>query len=97
MKKTRYKIIRKTHKGLEMIKGPKGSRPDVKISIWYEAYRKGRIFGFWHKVGHDADWFDGSIFEHTTKTIDEMVDYLASYNEIYNEDRPYDIIYPPKI
>jgi len=25
-----------------------------------------------------------------------MEEYLASYNEVYNNDKPYKIIYPPK-
>ena len=92
MRQTIYRIIKRTNKKLIVNR----DKTDVEISHWYIAKRKGRIFGFWHVVGHEADWWSGDIYSHTTDTLKSMEEYLASYNEVYNNDKPYKIIYPPK-
>lgn len=78
-----YKIIKKYNSSLCFERGLNGNTDKVNIckSSWYEARRKGRIFGFWHKVGHQCD-FDGQIIEHTSDTLEEMKDYIQKWHEV---------------
>ena len=90
----KYKIIKKQSKSLKVTHS--GVFPDsekympektsVKISEWYEAKRKGRIFGFWHKVGHECGYEDERI-SHTTNTLDEMKDYIKNWHEVNYGDK----------
>jgi hypothetical protein len=84
----KYKIIKKTLKTLI----EKGDDKHIEIQYfeWYEARRKGRIFGFWHKVGHKYNWDE--LVEYTTKTIEEMEDYIRKYHEVKYSKYPIKII-----
>lgn len=91
----KYKIIKKYLKTLKVTRP--GKFPDSekympeKTSIerieWYEARRKGRIFGFWHKVGHECLGWDGDLIAHTTKTLDEMKNYIKDWHEVHYGDK----------
>lgn len=96
----KYKIIKRQSKSLKVTKPidnlngkyvPEST--SVETREWYEAKRKGRIFGFWHKIGHECDWWDGSIFKHTTKTLEEMKNYVRDWHEVnYGNDCKCEII-----
>jgi hypothetical protein len=92
MKPTIYKIVKRSKKEIIV----NGSKTDVKITNWYIAKRKGNILGFWHNIGHEMMWLSDEVRPHTTATVEQMEEYLASYNEVYNNDKLYKIIYPPK-
>jgi hypothetical protein len=79
----KYKIIKKNNSRLIFERGLNGNpdKTSVSKSEWYEARRKGRIFGFWHKVGHIAD-YDGQIIEHTAHTLEEIKDYVQKWHEV---------------
>jgi len=85
----KYKIIKKYSKSLKVI--PSGKFPisrqyvpestSIEQSEWYEVKRKGRIFGFWHKVGHEYG-YEGERIQHTTHTLDEMKKYIKDWHEV---------------
>lgn len=90
----KYKIIKKYNSSLCFERGLNDIPDKVSISksSWYEARRKGRIFGFWHKVGHLCD-FDGDIIGHTSQTLEEMKDYIQKWHEVHYGDKcKYEII-----
>ena len=64
---------------------------EIEYSEWYETRRKGRIFGFWHKVGHEA-YFDGDIIPHTTKTVEEMEEYVRKWHEVNYSNSKIEIV-----
>ena len=91
----KYKIIKKYSKTLKVTHP--GQFPDsgkyipestsIERNEWYEVKRKGRIFGFWHKVGHEYDGWDGEVYQHTTKTLDEMKNYIKDWHEVNYGDK----------
>ena len=88
----KYKIIKRTSKTLQKIHEPEDKHHfEVEYSEWYEAKRKGRIFGFWHTVGHEA-YFDGETITHTEKTIEAMEDYIRKWHEVEYFNKPIEII-----
>lgn len=85
----KYKIIKKYSKTLKVthpINNLNGKyvpeSTSIKKSEWYEVKRKGRIFGFWHTVGHEYCGWDGDLLQHTTKTLDEMRNYIRDWHEV---------------
>ena len=89
----KYKIIKRQEKTLFVCK-PYNSSQKINISTreWYEARRKGRIFGFWHKVGHNSG-YEGELISHITDTLEEMEDYIAKWHEVnYGDKYKYKII-----
>jgi len=88
----KYKIIKRQSKSLKVTHSmdsgnkyiPESS--SIKISQWYEAKRKGRIFGFWHKVGHESG-YEGETISHTTNTLDEMKNYIKNWHEVNYGDK----------
>jgi len=64
----------------------------IKKSEWYEASRKGRLFGFWHAIGHEYD-YDGWLWRYTANTVEEMEDYIRKWHEVeYGDNYKYEII-----
>lgn len=95
----KYKIIKKYSKTLK-VTHPAHFPNDEYIpestsivrSEWYEVKRKCRIFGFWHKVGHECDYY-GERIQHTTHTLDEMKNYIKDWHEVHYGDKcKYEII-----
>ena len=89
----KYKIIKKCNSNLHVTAGV--NNPDI-VSItkheWYEVKRKGRIFGFWHKVGHESG-YEGERIQHTTRTLEEMKNYIKCWHEVnYGDKYKYEII-----
>ena len=84
----KYKIIKKSSK--KLIEKDNDKHIEIQYSEWYEARRKGRIFGFWYKVGHKYFWDD--LIVYTTKTIEEMGDYIRKYHEVKYFNHPIEII-----
>jgi hypothetical protein len=88
----KYKIIKKQSKSLKVIYPHIINGKDipestsVKTSEWYEAKRKGKIFGFWHKVGHESG-YEGERISHTTNTLDEMKNYIRNWHEVNYGDK----------
>jgi len=88
----KYKIIKKYSKKLKVthpLYTQKTHIPEstsIEKNEWYEAKRKGRIFGFWHKVGHEYD-FDGMVYQHTTHTLEEMRNYIRDWHEVNYGDK----------
>lgn len=88
----KYRIKKKVVKALEEknINGKK--KIIIKKSEWYEASRKGRLFGFWHAIGHESD-FDGDLWRYTANTVEEMEDYIRKWHEVeYGNNYKYEII-----
>ena len=90
----KYKIIKKYLKTLKVtrpINNLNGKYVPESTSIenkeWYEVKRKGRIFGFWHKVGHEYTGWDDEVYQHTTKTLDEMKNYIRDWHEVNYGDK----------
>ena len=91
----KYKIIKKHLKTLKVThpgQFPNSGKfmPEktlIERSEWYEAKRKGRIFGFWHDVGHEYDCWDCGTIQHTTKTLDEMKNYIKDWHEVHYGDK----------
>ena len=77
----KYKIIKKTSKSLQKVYDPDGQHIEVHKSEWYQAKRKGKIFGFWHDVGHER-YFDGGLIARTEKTVEAMEDYVRKWHEV---------------
>ena len=86
----KYKIIKKSSKTFKEIYKPT-HHFEVEYSEWYEAKRKGRIFGFWYTVGHEA-YFDGELMSHSEKTIEAMEDYLRKWHEVRYSKFPIEIV-----
>ena len=83
----KYKIIKKTAKSLQKVYDPDGQYFEVHKSEWYQAKRKGKIFGFWHTVGHEA-YFDGELIPHIEYTVDAIEDYVRKWHEVkYNKEK----------
>ena len=76
----KYKIIKKESKSLLVSTLNSTQKVDLSIKTWYEARRKGCIFGFWHKVGHMSD-YDGCIYAHTANTLEEIENYVIKWHE----------------
>lgn len=89
----KYKIIKRQSKSLKVanpcvIQGTYiRETTSVITNEWYEAKRKERIFGFWHNVGHEFDYWDGGTIQHTTKTLDEMKSYIKDWHEVHYGDK----------
>ena len=83
----KYKIIKKEFKSLSVSNLNSTQKVDIYTKTWYEAKRKGRIFGFWHTVGHECDWVDGTIYSHTANTLEEMENYIIKYHEVNYGDQ----------
>ena len=68
-------------------------KKEVKIvkEEWYQASRKGSIFGFWHCLGHNSD-YDGMIWAHRADTIEEIEDYIQKWHQVNCGDTNYKII-----
>lgn len=90
----KYKIIKKHSKALKVTRSvqyPNNGKyipesTSIERSEWYEVKRKGRIFGFWHKVGHEYD-YDGCTCQHITHTLDEMKNYIRDWHEVHYGDK----------
>ncbi len=86
-----YKIIKKEEKKLielsHFVNGNIENEVKVKHYVWYEARRKGTIFGFWHDVGHPP--FN---FPYIAKTIEEMEDYIKKWHEVNYFGKPIEIV-----
>ena len=88
----KYKIIKKHSKTLKvthpMDSGNKyiPESTFIEKSEWYEVKRKGRILGFWHKVGHECG-YEGERIQHTTHTLDEMKNYIKDWHEVHYGDK----------
>lgn len=64
----------------------------VITNTYYIGYRKGKTFGFWHKLGHEYCGWDGDLIAHTTKTPEEMEDYIRKWHEVRYGQVPCEII-----
>jgi hypothetical protein len=90
----KYKIIKKHSKTLKVTHTSKfpdsgkymPEKTSIERSEWYEVKRKGRIFGFWHKVGHECG-YEGERIQHTTHTLDEMKNYIRDWHEVHYGDK----------
>lgn len=91
----KYKIVKKESKTLHhdnvLIDGVHKDVITVNHSIWYIAKRKGRIFGFWHKIGHECD-YEGDLIAYSTKTVEDMEDYIRKWHEVKYFNKPIEII-----
>lgn len=88
----KYKIIKKSSKTLKKIYEPENKHHfEVKYSEWYEAKRKGKIFGFWHTVGHEA-YFNGELMPHSEKTVEAIEDYVRKWHEVRYSKLPIEIV-----
>ena len=88
----KYRIKKKVNKSLNetYVNGKK--QIIVKKSEWYEASRKGRLFGFWHAIGHESH-FDGSLWRYHANTMEEMEDYIRKWHEVnYGDNDKCEII-----
>ena len=89
----KYKIIKKHSKTLKVTHPANLSNNEyipestiIERREWYEAKRKGRIFGFWHKVGHKCG-YEGEVIQHTTHTLEEMKNYIRDWHEVHYGDK----------
>ena len=90
----KYKIIKKHSKTLKVTYScgsPDNEKyipesTSIERSEWYEVKRKGRIFGFWHKVGHEYG-YEGERIQHTTHTLDEMKNCIKDWHEVHYGDK----------
>jgi len=92
----KYKIIKCENKNLQTFlsvdeNGKSCNKIKVIHSVWYEAKRKGKYFGFWHHIGHDY-YFDGEVIAFTTKTVEEMEDYIKKWHEVNYFNKPIEIV-----
>jgi hypothetical protein len=88
----KYRIKKKIYKSLDETHVNGKRQIIVKKSEWYEASRKGRLFGFWHAIGHEGD-FDGGIWRYKANTVEEMEDYIRKWHEVeYGDNYKYEII-----
>lgn len=90
----KYRIVKHQSKTISNQYDSKLEKQVTKVNtnIWYIASRKGRIFGFWHAIGHEYD-FTGDLIRHSTKTIEEMEEYIKAYHEVnYGDGYKYEII-----
>ena len=88
----KYRIKKKIYKSLDETHANGKRQIIVKKSEWYEASRKGRLFGFWHAIGHEAD-FDGCLWRYKASTIEEMEDYIRKWHEVnYGDNDKCEII-----
>ena len=88
----KYSIKKINTKSLEEV----NNKIEIKKSTYYVASRKGKIFGFWHAIGHKYDWY-GDLERHFTKTLEEMEDYIYKYHEVNYSKEPCEIIKEIKI
>ena len=86
----KYKIIKRSTKTLKEVYKPE-HKFEIEYSEWYEAKRKGKIFGFWHTVGHEA-YFDGELMTHTEKTLEAIEDYVRKWHEVRYSKYPIEIV-----
>ena len=88
----KYRIRKFTHSYL-CNDNDKSNKLGVKkhTDIWYQASRKGKLFGFWHAIGHEYDW-DGEVYAHKTKTLEAMEEYIKLYHEVEYKDEDIEII-----
>jgi hypothetical protein len=92
----KYKIIKCENKTLQTFlsvdeNGKSYNEIKVIHSVWYEAKRKGKYFGFWHIIGHNH-YFDGEVIAFTSKTVKEMEDYIHKWHEVHYFKQPIEII-----
>ena len=88
----KYKIVKKQSKSLRVIKGPGiANQIEVSTRTWYEGKRKGKIFGFWHAIGHEA-CFDGDLIPYSAESVEEMEDYIKKFHEVKYSKLPIEII-----
>ena len=85
IRKHKYSYLKDTYN--------KDHKKEVKIITdeWYQASRKGSIFGFWHCLGHTSD-YEGCTQAHTTNTVEEMKDYIQKWHQVHYGDANYKII-----
>jgi len=92
----KYKIIKCENKNLQTFlsvdeNGKSCNEIKVIHSVWYEAKRKGKYFGFWHKIGHEYD-YDGNTISYTTKKLEDIEDYIHKWHEVHYFKQPIEII-----
>lgn len=83
-----YRIRKHTRSYLRTIYDPNGKHHAKKITkTWYQASRKGRIFGFWHALGHEG-YLDGGTIPYEADTLEDIENYIQAYHEVeYNDDK----------
>jgi len=71
-------------------------KPKIIHKEWYQASRKGRIFGFWHTLGHEYSWDD--LVTYKADTLEDMEKYIEMYHKCnYGDSCKYEIIKDVKI
>ena len=90
----KYMIVKKTiRKLVTMEKYSKNKHVDIETNVWYIAKRKGRIFGFWHSIGHEYNIDDIFPTTYAANTIEEIEDYIRKWHSIhYSKDKNIEII-----
>ena len=86
----KYRIRKHTHSYLKTIHNNGKSYVEKITDIWYQALRKGKIFGFWHAIGHE--WFLDDLEPYKAKTIEDMENYIRMYHEVKYKDDKIEII-----
>lgn len=67
--------------------------PKIIHEEWYQASRKGRIFGFWHALGHEYDWWDGDLITYRAETLEDIEKYIEMWHKCnYGNNVKYEII-----
>ena len=81
----KYRIRKHTHSYLKTIIDAPGKHHVEKVTEeWYQASRKGLIFGFWHVLGHEYCWDD--LNPYRTDTLEDIEDYIHKWHEIHYGD-----------
>lgn len=64
---------------------------EIVHSEWYQASRKGKIFGFWHELGHEYFWDDLEIYK--ANTLEDIEKYIKMWHKCnYGDSCKYEII-----
>lgn len=88
----KYRIRKHTRSYLKTICDDNGKyHVEKQTDTWYQGSRKGRIFGFWHAIGHEC-WYDGDVDPYKANTIEDMENYIRMYHEVEYKDDKIEII-----
>jgi len=70
--------------------------PIVNHNEWYQASRKGKIFGFWHAIGHEYSWDE--LIPYKVDNLKDMEKYIEMWHKChYGNSCKYEIIKDIKI
>lgn len=87
----KYRIRKHTKSYLKTVYDGKGKHHvEQRTDIWYQASRKGSIFGFWHAIGHEY-WYD-DLCPYKADTIEDMETYVLMYHNVRYKDDKIEII-----